>query len=85
MILLSDEEIEVVKKYANNPPVVDGMLTFHIYDEQRAIAKAQLKKVGEWGDGDCNEHPYAAYPTGTRFLQRKDCPDCWQSLLKETE
>ena len=41
--VLNVEEIAAISKVANNPPVVNGMLTIHIYDEARAIANAQYQ------------------------------------------
>ena len=42
-----------------------------------AVAKAQLKKVVEWGDEECSKHG------GGRF--KRECRLCWQALLKEIE
>ena len=44
----------------------------------RAITKAQAKKLMEWGDEICQE----------RYLhlggrKRRECPTCWQALKEE--
>lgn len=47
------------------------------------VAKAQLKKVVEWGDGHCSllEHgDNAKWP-----IPRKHCLECWQVLLEEVK
>lgn len=48
----------------------------------RTSAKAQLKKVAEWGNELCKEHPEVNYPEkGTHYNKRHDCPICWQTLV----
>lgn len=56
------------------------------YKELMDIAQAQLKKVAEWGEGDCEHNPPNPFSQILRKgLPRKDCPECWQELLKEVE
>ena len=43
------------------------------------VAKAQLKKVVEWGKEICPDHN-----DGTDNQQRRKCWRCWQALLKES-
>ena len=45
------------------------------------IAKAQLKKVMEWGGGLC---PHQGYPT-TTLKERWWCGKCREDLLKEID
>lgn len=42
-----------------------------------AGAKAQLKKVVEWGDGDCTEHDHGMITSG---FSRHMCWECWQEM-----
>ncbi len=44
-VKLTDEEIEKVKSGVGLTDEGNGVFSMHIYDEQRAIAKAQLNKV----------------------------------------
>ncbi len=49
------------------------------------VAKAQLKKVVEWGDTRCDgdEKHY-----GSQFIPpplKRNCPECWQALLEEVK
>ncbi len=81
MILLTDEEIE---------EIISPMLMV----SPATIAKAQLKKVVEWGDEDCPEHAVEARESLRRGLElcglspiypRRECQTCWQALKKECE
>ena len=47
----------------------------------RSIAKAQLKKVVEWGEELC---PHQLYPS-TTLKKKWWCTNCRQDLLKEIE
>ena len=49
---------------------------------RQQVAKVQLKKLVEWLEADCAEHPVPAYPTGTEFIPRRECDKCWQELRK---
>ena len=71
MILLTNKEIESIPT-TNQGGNVDDL----------NIAKAQLKKVMEWGEEMCLD------PQHTHKLdykQRHNCYRCWQDLLKECE
>lgn len=55
-------------------------------------AKAQAKKIVEWGEEDCTEHAVEARKSIRRSLEmigrppvypRHECYTCWQTLLKE--
>ncbi len=62
----------------------DELMTFECHNI--LIAKAQLKAVMEWGNGECLEHPYRSRDKGEAYNRKKHrCPECWQSLLKEIE
>ena len=75
MIRLTDEEIDAIYQAGWWGAGVD-------YDE--AIATAQLKKVIDWLDTECAEHPKVT-DYGERYLNHHvDCPECWQVLLKES-
>ncbi len=82
MILLDDEEID--KAYlaymeSDLPPKTDISR-----GANRAIIQAQLKKVVEWQEAKCAEHPeHNAYDDGLHFNLRRDCPQCMQALKKE--
>ncbi len=46
-------------------------------------AKAQLKKVVEWGNELCYDHNGEQREEQGWFVKRHDCPLCWQDLKKE--
>ena len=49
------------------------------YTVREFIAKAQLKKVVEWGTDICGDHP-------RRYtMPCFECPECIEALLKECE
>ncbi len=76
-MILTDEEIEEVRREWLSHPLprkFDNLI--------RASAKAQSKKVVEWGRETCYEH---LSPLGGLPLRRKDCEMCWQALLEETK
>ncbi len=79
-MLLTDEEIRT----AWERPIVDitdGHEMFIAIQEQRAqkaIAKAQLKKVVEWGNEPCDVKEH--YELNAK---KRQCEACWQSLLEE--
>jgi len=68
MIQLTDEEIQ---------GVLDAQDSDH-YCDCVDIAKAQLKKVVEWGDRDC---PHIANVLGKKHY----CFYCWQALSEEVQ
>ena len=78
MIRLTDEEITqaVDKVYPS------GTGTYQVNVADIAIAKTQLKRVAEWGDGDC-PHTIDLEDAGTMILPKRSCKKCWQSLLDE--
>ena len=77
MIRLTDEEITELWKQLNKQyPKLDRITSI------REGAKAQLKKMVEWGEGNCLDHPFRG---GIVQLQRKECTLCWQALLEETK
>ena len=86
MILLTDEEID--KAYLEASLSIPDSPT-ELFDisrhHDRAIAKAQLKKVVEWGDELC---PHSEVMRGVLIYHdklRRECLTCWQALLKEIE
>ncbi len=71
-ILLTDEE--------NPHKLIVGEGLESVFDKHYAFeagAKAQLKKVVEWGEEDCTDRSHS----GT--MPRRSCGFCWQSLLEE--
>ena len=79
--MLTEEEIDVLygayKEITNNH-----------YEENLGYlrglsdgAKAQLKKVVEWGDEKC---PHSNEPEWENWL-RRECTECWQVLLEEVK
>ena len=75
-MLLTDEEITK----AFNHGVRHGDGTY----PPEAIAKAQLKKVVEWGEEECFEHPYKSNIKSEEYNRKRHrCFECWQSLLEE--
>ncbi len=72
MIRLTDEEILEL----------DEMCFECGQHDDSEVAKAQLKKVVEWGDEPCIEHEH-----GKRVdaVPRKHCSECWQALLEEVK
>ena len=84
-MLLTDEEMAAC---VEPTPLDGGVINPHL------AAKAQLKKVVEWGNENCTEHAVEARESIRRGLRmigrppvypRHDCYTCWQSLLKEVE
>ena len=74
-MLLSDKEIQrawVDKALSDN---FEEDITKHA----ELVAKAQLKKVVEWGNEPCKDR------THNGEMPRRWCWSCWQALLKETE
>ena len=83
MILLTDEEILRTKLKDMNSTyphltteAIRRKLTLHSEDNE--VAKAQLKKVGEWLDEHC-----CTMSNGGRMLGIP--PDDWQALLSEVK
>ena len=81
MILLTDEEIQEATIRANSIINTYGSGSAeHWKAEYRAIAKAQLKNVVEWGEEQCQRH----HTSGIWFRRRK-CSKCWRALLDEVK
>lgn len=50
------------------------------------LFKAQLKKIGEWGEEECFEHPYKSNDPKEEYNRKRHrCPECWQSLQEEVK
>ena len=76
-ILLTDEEIRL--SLQSRPKITDMQ---SLVDNLQFVAKAQLKKFGEWGKESC------PHKNGVMKLfnePKRECPECWQALLKEME
>lgn len=55
---------------------------------KRGIARAQLRKVVEEGDGECQDETHQAKSfgigvVGERHVKRRHCDPCWAELRKE--
>jgi len=74
MILLTDEEIHSAGRVNTEfKDTSNGVVCEESYDLNK-ILKAQLKKIYDWGNEPC--------PHWVGDLKR-ECPDCWQTLLEE--
>ena len=72
MIRLSPEEIDKLwTSYDRKTYEVDAIL--------RNVAKAQLKKVYEWGNEPC---PHT-HDILLDISFKRQCDECWQALLEE--
>ncbi len=87
MIRLTDEEIiGAIDKANGGSEWRDGWEIQDVLEEQdRSIAKAQLKKVGEWGDENCEEHNMDMRKRKGEVVKRQYCPWCWLALLEEVK
>ena len=48
------------------------------------VARAQLRRIMEWGKAECFEHPYDSdLPEEEYNRKRNRCPECWETLEKE--
>jgi len=80
-MLLTDEEIVVALLSPKDEGAEYFSQDIAIEDCERAIAKAQLKKVG-----DRLNHWYKELcPHTNRGSFKYGCIECWQSLLEEVE
>lgn len=79
-MILSEEEIDLVLEKVLNNWWLDCKVT-----PQSSIAKAQLKKVYEWGDEDCYDHNGEQRKEQGWRVKRRECPLCWQALLEEVK
>ena len=83
MILLTDEGIkQLVEKWSFEDRCTDYLLALW-------AAKAQLKKVVEWGEEDCSHTDeelgiLCVEETG-RPDKKRECDLCWQALLEEVK
>ena len=83
MIRLTDEEIPYKPENENTEFYGDfGLLRRDLY---RDGATAQLKKVGEWGDEECEEHGFRLEgededSLGIVYPKRRECSKCWQAV-----
>ena len=85
MIRLTDEEIiQAIDKANGSSEWREGWEIQDVLEEQdRSIAKAQLKKVVEWGNSGC---PHGGCLPGNHYeFSKSQCPKCWQTLLEETK
>ena len=87
MILLTDEEIiRVIDEASGGSLWRDGWEIQDVLEDQdRAIAKEQLKEVGDWGDEDCYDHNEAQRKEQGWRVKRRECPLCWEALLQEVK
>jgi len=84
-MILRDEEIgEATTELIILPDGVDSISHYYLegIERDRAIARAQVKKVYEWGLEMCSDMSHHKHMT---LLQKRLCSDCWLSLLEETE
>ncbi len=79
MMLLTDEEIDRIVLLC----YTDNKISCVQWAVKEGI-KAQLKKVVEWGEEEC---PHKTVRAGGiyQLYHRRDCPQCWQSLLEEVK
>jgi len=83
-MILTDEQIERIYNDAFRDYVLGKDDYVHGWERhqagRRAVAKATALEVMERLSVRCNgkKHPY-------HHCVKKDCPDCWNELLKEIE
>jgi hypothetical protein len=87
-ILLKEDEIKQALKEANDKAQDYGDDLQPL--PERNVAKAQLKKVYEWGLETCDNENHWQYKCGDvnirlHPLYRRNCADCWSELKKEIE
>ena len=85
MILLADNEIrQELDKLPNGNLFLPSAYEETSIAWNEFIARTQLKKVVEWLDKECDEHPeHNAYDDGLHFNRRRDCQGCLPALKKE--
>ena len=83
-MLLTDEEINDIDnelvgipEWINEADEYKSFLFSHRY-----FAKAQLKKLEEWGEEICLD---LGHTHKLDYLPRHSCSECWQSLIGEIE
>ena len=74
MILLDDVEILRALNKERHYPLHE------VDSDDRAIARAAVGKVVEWGEEHC---PHAGPADDDLIQERKHCNACWQALKKE--
>ena len=63
-----------------------AIIDMRLPSERGKIAKAQLKKVVEWGDEPCYIHLVKDGAVNTtEGIKRRECSKCWQALLEEVK
>ena len=80
MILLTDYEIRAIGP-EREPDYVAGVY-YYYNDGIRDGAKAQLKKVVDWGEGECTHISVMRHRDESRH-RRHECDVCRQTLKKE--
>lgn len=83
-ILLTDEELNQAfagafdkDVFFDHKPTPEEIITLRF----RAIRDAQLKRVAEWGNEPCQIHTNSLAP----IKVKRECPYCWQELIKEAQ
>ncbi len=78
-ILLDGEEI-----MSHIRDIYPEEIPFGVFALVTESIQAQLKKVVEWQEAKCAEHPeHNACDDGLHFNLRRDCPQCMQALKEE--
>ena len=72
MLLNEEERINILNDFLFDKKETNRLILLDMG------AKAQLKKVVEWGDEPCNQHINLVHDA-----HRHECLLCWQSLLGE--
>jgi len=80
MRILNDEEIVKVYSGSETSFAADDPIRYG-----KAVARAQhqqdLKDFVEWGEKDCDEHPYSSRLKSEEFNRKRHrCFECWESL-----
>jgi hypothetical protein len=90
MILLTDDEREKARTIAGNrtnfhEPHITTEYEWNIFREKyygEEVAKAQTRKIYDWGDEKCESHPYSK---DAQLCLKRECPQCWEQLRGELE
>ena len=81
-LLLTEEEIiEALNLVLKGGTIIS--LKPHYLRELEAIAKAQLKRLVEWGDTYCLQGKEHGRASSYANVRKRECRYCWQQLLKE--
>ncbi len=82
MIGLTDDEITK----AIDEVYYKGTGIYQVNVADKAIAKAQLKKVVEWGNERCpHTKDFDGIENIPALLYKRFCGVCWQALLEEVK